>query len=33
MESGKTRVFTYRQAPPFQQGERVRVQNGTLVAG
>jgi outer membrane lipoprotein SlyB len=33
MESGKTRVFTYRQAPPFQQGEHVRVQNGTLVAG
>ncbi|SAL68003.1 17 kDa surface antigen [Caballeronia choica] len=33
MESGKTRVFTYRQAPPFQQGQHVRVQNGTLVAG
>jgi len=33
MESGKTRVFTYRQPPPFQQGQHVRVQNGTLVAG
>jgi len=33
MENGKTRYFTYHQAPPFQQGERVRVENGTLVAG
>jgi outer membrane lipoprotein SlyB len=33
MENGKTRYFTYHEAPPFQQGERVRVQNGTLVAG
>jgi outer membrane lipoprotein SlyB len=32
MESGKTRYFTYHDAPPFQQGERVRVENGTLVA-
>jgi outer membrane lipoprotein SlyB len=32
MESGKTRYFTYHEAPPFQQGQRVRVQNGTLVA-
>ena len=33
MENGKTRYFTYHQAPPFNQGERVRIQNGTLVAG
>ena len=33
MENGKTRYFTYHEAPPFQQGQRVRVQNGTLVAG
>ncbi|WP_395067502.1 glycine zipper 2TM domain-containing protein [Paraburkholderia silvatlantica] len=33
MENGKTRYFTYHEAPPFQQGERVRVENGTLVAG
>jgi len=33
METGKTRYFTYHEAPPFQQGQRVRVQNGTLVAG
>ncbi|WP_207001119.1 outer membrane lipoprotein [Trinickia mobilis] len=33
MENGHTRYFTYRAAPPFQQGERVRVENGTLVAG
>ena len=33
MESGKTRYFTYHEAPPFQQGQRVRVENGTLVAG
>ncbi|MFL9954279.1 glycine zipper 2TM domain-containing protein [Paraburkholderia nemoris] len=32
MESGKTRYFTYHEAPPFQQGQRVRVENGTLVA-
>ncbi|REE18029.1 glycine zipper 2TM protein [Paraburkholderia sp. BL27I4N3] len=32
MENGKTRYFTYHEAPPFQQGQRVRVQNGTLVA-
>lgn len=32
MENGKTRYFTYHQAPPFQQGQRVRVENGTLVA-
>lgn len=33
MESGKTRYFTYHQAPPFNQGQRVRIENGTLVAG
>ncbi|SDG98803.1 glycine zipper 2TM domain-containing protein [Paraburkholderia phenazinium] len=33
MESGKNRYFTYHEAPPFQQGERVHVENGTLVAG
>ncbi|MEA3083149.1 MAG: hypothetical protein QOC89_846 [Paraburkholderia sp.] len=32
MESGKTRYFTYHEAPPFQEGQRVRVENGTLVA-
>ena len=32
MESGKTRYFTYHEAPPFQQGQHVRVENGTLVA-
>jgi outer membrane lipoprotein SlyB len=33
MEDGKTRYFTYREAPPFQQGERVHVRNGVLAAG
>jgi len=33
LESGKTRYFTYHQAPPFNQGQRVRIENGTLVAG
>jgi outer membrane lipoprotein SlyB len=32
MENGKTRYFTYHEAPPFQDGERVRIQNGGLVA-
>lgn len=32
MENGRTRYFTYRQAPPFQQGQPVRVERGTLVA-
>jgi len=32
MEDGKTRYFTYHEAPPFQQGQRVRVERGTLVA-
>ncbi|HEY4349944.1 MAG TPA: glycine zipper 2TM domain-containing protein [Paraburkholderia sp.] len=33
MENGHIRYFTYHEAPPFQQGERVRIENGTLVAG
>jgi outer membrane lipoprotein SlyB len=33
METGKYRYFTFHEAPPFQQGERVRVENGTLMAG
>lgn len=32
MENGRTRYFTYHQAPPFQQGEPVRIEHGTLVA-
>ena len=31
MENGRYRTFTYRSAPPVQQGERVRVEHGTLV--
>jgi len=31
MESGATRTFTYHSAPPFGQGQRVRIENGTLV--
>ncbi|WP_122151488.1 glycine zipper 2TM domain-containing protein [Paraburkholderia sp.] len=33
MESGKNRYFTYHEAPPFQQGEHVHLENGALVAG
>jgi hypothetical protein len=33
MENGKTRTFTYKNPPPFQQGERVHISNGALVAG
>lgn len=33
MENGRTRYFTYHQAPPFQQGERVHIEHGTLAAG
>jgi outer membrane lipoprotein SlyB len=33
MENGKYRTFTYREPPPFQQGQPVRVRNGTLSAG
>ncbi|MDE1183927.1 glycine zipper 2TM domain-containing protein [Paraburkholderia sp.] len=32
MEGGKTRYFTYHEAPPFAQSQRVRIENGTLVA-
>lgn len=32
MESGVTRTFTYRSAPPFGEGQRVRIERGTLVA-
>lgn len=31
MENGTTRTFTYHEAPPFAQGQRVRIENGTLV--
>ncbi|SAL37393.1 17 kDa surface antigen [Caballeronia peredens] len=33
MENGKTRYFTYKNPPPFSQGQRVHISNGTLVAG
>ncbi len=33
MENGHTRYFTYKNPPPFQQGERVHISNGTLVSG
>ncbi|MDR5732334.1 glycine zipper 2TM domain-containing protein [Caballeronia sp. LZ025] len=33
MENGKTRYFTYKQQPPFAQGQHVRVRNGVLEAG
>ena len=32
MQNGRTRYFTYHQAPPFQQGEPVRIEHGALVA-
>ena len=32
METGRLRYFTYHQAPPFQQGERVHISHGTLAA-
>jgi outer membrane lipoprotein SlyB len=32
-EDGRTRYFTYEQPPPFRNGDRVRVQNDTLVSG
>lgn len=31
MESGATRTFTYHNPPPFGQGQRVRIENGSLV--
>ncbi|KND57330.1 Outer membrane lipoprotein [Candidatus Burkholderia verschuerenii] len=33
MENGHTRYFTYKNPPPFSQGERVHISNGTLVSG
>ena len=33
MENGRLRYFTYRSTPPFQQGERVHIEHGTLAAG
>lgn len=33
MENGHTRYFNYREPPPFQQGERVHIEHGTLAAG
>ncbi len=33
MENGKTRYFTYKNPPPFSQGERVHISNGTLISG
>lgn len=33
MDNGTTRSFTYKAAPGFQPGERVHIENGTLVAG
>jgi len=32
MENGRTRYFRYRAAPPFHDGEHVRIEHGTLVA-
>ncbi|WP_179402417.1 glycine zipper 2TM domain-containing protein [Burkholderia guangdongensis] len=31
MQDGATRTFTYRNPPPFGQGQRVRIENGSLV--
>ncbi|AOJ09478.1 glycine zipper 2TM domain-containing protein [Burkholderia mayonis] len=31
MQDGSTRTFTYHNPPPFGQGQRVRVENGSLV--
>ncbi|MBN3821808.1 glycine zipper 2TM domain-containing protein, partial [Paraburkholderia sp. Se-20369] len=31
MQNGATRTFTYHNPPPFGQGQRVRIENGTLV--
>ncbi|NKA33043.1 glycine zipper 2TM domain-containing protein [Ralstonia solanacearum] len=33
MDNGATRTFTYKAAPGFQVGDRVHVENGSLVAG
>lgn len=32
MENGHTRYFTYKNPPPFAQGQRVHIQHGVLVA-
>lgn len=32
-EDGRTRYFTYQEPPPFRNGDRVRIQNDTLVSG
>lgn len=32
MDNGKTRYFTWHEAPPFQQGQRVRIEHGVLTA-
>ncbi|NML29837.1 glycine zipper 2TM domain-containing protein [Paraburkholderia antibiotica] len=32
MENGHTRYFTYHEAPPFRDGQRVRIENGGLIA-
>jgi outer membrane lipoprotein SlyB len=33
MDNGTSRSFTYKAAPGFQPGDRVHIENGTLVAG
>ncbi|CBJ43641.1 putative membrane spanning protein [Ralstonia solanacearum CFBP2957] len=33
MDNGSTRSFTYKAAPGFQVGDRVHVEDGSLVAG
>jgi outer membrane lipoprotein SlyB len=33
MENGRTRYFSYREAPPFQRGEHVHMEHGALAAG
>ena len=33
MANGSLRYFNYREPPPFQQGERVHLEHGTLAAG
>ena len=33
MENGRTRYFSYREAPPFRRGEHVHVEHGSLAAG
>ncbi|MGM3275898.1 glycine zipper 2TM domain-containing protein [Ralstonia sp. 24A2] len=33
MDNGTNRSFTYKAAPGFQAGERVHIENGSLVAG